>query len=92
MLTGKILNIQTSELRFRERIMPGFEKFDENYFTWVREKGDSPEYFYLTYMRVFHETTPSGPSSRALPQIGTSSSTSWEIMYCECSISSHAYR
>ena len=64
------MNIQTLELRFREKSQPGFDRFNENYFTWVREKGDSPDYYHLSYLRIYHETTMTGPHAGALPQIG----------------------
>ncbi|ELT93337.1 hypothetical protein CAPTEDRAFT_224362 [Capitella teleta] len=62
-LPGRVLSIQTLEVLYRDELRqsgapPCFERFQENYFTWVREKNDSPEYFRLTYLRVYYEETP----------------------------------
>lgn len=53
-LPGRILNIQMLRLKFREKGQPSQERFEENTFTWIREGDDSPEYYYLSYLRVYY--------------------------------------
>ncbi|ELT87871.1 hypothetical protein CAPTEDRAFT_196296 [Capitella teleta] len=67
-LNGRILNIQTLQLKTKDKIAPTQDKYEENVFTWIREGDDSPEYFYLTYLRIFYQEGAATPAG-AVPQI-----------------------
>lgn len=78
---GRVFNVQSLDVRFREKAQPGFEKFNENYFTWVREKGDSPDYFFLHFLRVYYDESMN-ESTAAISQIGKQ----WKHMPMTCTL------
>jgi hypothetical protein len=67
-LNGRMLNVQSLRLKFREKTVPSQDKYEENIFTWIREGDDSPEYFHLTFLRVFYLEGVPQPKG-AVPQL-----------------------